>query len=172
MSLSTPTLTTLGTSLAPKTRATFRVRPATADNAIRPWFTGLSVTPRSIQNTATGTIHYAGSGWTTHRTSTAYGGSVRYATRAGRTAKVTLTGSAFALVSTKGRGMGKAEVSLDGKRVAVLDLYASSTKTRQIVWAVRFSAPGSHRLVLKVLGTKNRAATGRRVDLDGVLFLR
>jgi hypothetical protein len=67
--------------------------------------------------------------------------------------------------------MGKAEVWLDGKRVGVLDLYATSTKARQIVWAVRFSAPGTHRLKLKVLGTRNRAATGSRVELDGVLVL-
>jgi hypothetical protein len=172
LTLSKPTLTALGTSLAPNPRATFRAMPTTTGSAVGPWFPSASVTPRSIQDSATGTIRYAGTGWVASRTSTAYGGTLRYATRAGRTATATLTGISFAVVSTKGRGMGKAEVWLDGKRVAVLDLYASSTKARQVVWAIRFSASGKHTLQLKVLGSRNRAATGTRVDLDGMLVLQ
>jgi hypothetical protein len=172
MLLSRPTLTSLTTSVAPNVRATFRVMPSTTAGASGPWFTSPSVTARAVQDSATGTIRYAGSGWVASRTSTAYGGSLRYSTRAGRTATATLTGSSFALVSTKGRGMGKAEVWLDSKRVAILDLYSASTKARQVVWAVRFSASGTHKLLLKVLGTRNRGATGTRVDLDGLLVLQ
>jgi len=171
IALSRPTLTSSTASLASGGLTTFRVQPTTKIGATGPWFTSLGLTAGSVQNTDP-SIHYAGSGWTTSRTATAYGGSVRYATKSGRTVTVTLTGSSFALVSTMGRAKGKAEVWVDGKRVASLDLYASTTKVRQIVWSIRYATPGAHTVVLKVLGKKNAKATGTQVDLDGMLALK
>ena len=48
----------------------------------------------------------------------------------------------------------------------------ATSRARQIVWTVRFSTSGAHRVQLKVLGTRNRAATGTRVELDGLLVLK
>ncbi len=112
-----------------------------------------------------------GTGWVKTTAGSPYGGSLRYTSSAGRTARTTFTGKGIAWVSTRGRNRGKAEVWLDGKKVATISLYKSSTAVRQIVWSRSFGSSAKHTVVIKVLGTHASGATGNRVDFDAFLVL-
>jgi len=85
--------------------------------------------------------------------------------------KLTAVGSDFAIVSTKKPNRGRAAVLLDGKRVAIIDLYARRPQTRTIVYAASFPAAGRHTIALQATGTKSRPSKGKRVDLDAFLVL-
>jgi len=127
------------------------------------------VTASSAQDNG-GSVVFNGSGWKTLKTSAAYGGSLHYASSAGRTARLAFTGTQVALVSTEGKDRGKAQVLIDNTLVATLDLYAPSTRVRQIVFRSAVLTAGPHTITVKVLGTKRSKATGARVDLDGFLL--
>ena len=68
---------------------------------------------------------------------------------------------------------GKADVYLDGTRVATVDLYSASGQTRKVVFSRAGLDPSvSHTLEVRALGTKNAASKGKRVDVDAFVILR
>jgi hypothetical protein len=121
------------------------------------------ITPRASQNTSAG-ITYTGT-WSSQSSSSFLGGSTRYSTRAGARFNLSFTGRAIAFVSTKASNRGKAEIWVDGVKVATIDLRSSTTKYRQIVWQKSWSSSGPHTVSVKVLGTSGRP----RVDADAYL---
>ena len=99
-------------------------------------------------------------------TSTSYlGGSTRYSSRAGAKATFTFTGRSAAFVSTKAKTRGKVEVWVDGVKKATIDLYSSTTKYRQVVWAMSWPTSATHKIMIRVVGTAGRP----RVDVDAFL---
>ena len=80
----------------------------------------------------------------------------------------TFTGRSIAWVATKAKKHGKAYVYLDGKKVKTIDLRASRTKTRQVVFAKNFSSSKKHTIKVVVVGTKGRPT----VMSDGFVVLR
>ena len=67
---------------------------------------------------------------------------------------------------------GKAEVYLDGVKVATVDLYASSGQSRKVVFRRGGLDPSTtHTLEVRALGTKNAASSGTRVDVDAFVVL-
>lgn len=129
---------------------------------------------RLRQNTATTAqgLTYTGS-WASQSNANFSGGSVKYASSAGRSVQLTLAGvTDFAWVSTLGKDRGMANVYVDGVKKATVDLYAASTKYRQIVFTWDSGgAPGTHTIQIRVLGTKNTKSHGKRVDLDTFVAL-
>jgi Zn-dependent metalloprotease len=122
---------------------------------------------RAIQEAGgTPAVVYTGS-WATESSSNYFGGAARHAAAAGRRARVTL-GEVTDLgwVTTRGPNRGKAEVWVDGQKKATIDLYSATWKARQVVYAVNFGSPGTHTIEVRVLGTRNAASSGKRVDLD------
>ncbi len=86
---------------------------------------------------------------------------------------MTFTGSSVSWVSSRNTNRGKAEVWLDGARVAMVDLYASSFLPRRTVFARNgLSTSMPHTLEVRVLGTGNAGSTGTRVDADAFAILR
>jgi hypothetical protein len=81
----------------------------------------------------------------------------------------TFTGSSVGLVTVTGPSRGRFEVWLDGAKVATIDLYTAAISKRRVVWSTSGIATGIHTLQLRVLGTKNGASSGVRVDVDAVL---
>ena len=75
-----------------------------------------------------------------------------------------------AVVATKGKDRGKAGIYVDGVLKATVDLYSTTTKARQVVFAAALGA-GAHTVQVKVLGTKNASSKGKRVDLDAIVVL-
>jgi len=157
------------TTLAQTTSAAFGAQPTAAAGALGPWFTSLVVKP-AVRQDSSSTIAYGGT-WSKATSSAAFGGTLRYASAAGRTAATTATGSSFAWVSTLGKNRGMAQVFVDGVKVATISLYASASSGRRIVWSTRFATAGSHTVKIKVLGTHAAGATGNQVDFDAFLIL-
>ena len=72
----------------------------------------------------------------------------------------------FAWVATTGPDRGKAEVWIDGVKKKTIDLYALERADRQVVYAVSFASPGTHRIEIRPTGTRHVSSTGDRVDVD------
>jgi hypothetical protein len=111
-------------------------------------------------------VRYAGR-WTKVRASSASGGSLRYATAKSATATLTFDGRSVAWVTPRGTKFGKAKVLIDGVVVATVDLRATSTQSRRIVFARSWASSGRHTIRIKVLGTSGRP----RVNLDCFVVL-
>jgi hypothetical protein len=164
------TARTLGAAATPGTRYAYRVRATVEElEAVGTWITGKTFRALPRQNSA-GSVTYSGT-WRKATTATAYGGSLRYASTAGRTVTTRFTGYGVAWVSALGKTRGKAEVWLDGKRVATISLYAKTSAARRIVWWTPVTPSVTHKLVIKVLGTHAKGATGNRVDMDAFIVL-
>lgn len=157
--------TTLNVALAPGNTYQYRVRAIDRAGNIGTWSVGLTFTLTPAQEDDS-RVTYQGT-WQHGQTSTAYGGSLRFATAAGRTATFAFTGNSIAWVSTLGPNRGIAEVRLDGAFVATVDLFAPTTLNRRIAYALHGLSDGSHSLTVRVTGTQHADATGRRVDVDG-----
>lgn len=133
------------------------------------WAVGRGFVANAAQEN-NGAVVYTGA-WRPGALSGAYGGSVRHAETSGSKAIYSFTGAYVSWVSTRARNGGKAEVWLDGARVATVDLYADSTQTRQAVFT-RAVPDGAHKLEIRVLGTRNASSSGTRVDVDAFVVLR
>jgi hypothetical protein len=110
-------------------------------------------------------VSYAGP-WGTFATSVAWGGKLRFSKTRGASATIQFSGRGIGWVSTKSPARGKANVYLDGTFVATVDLWSSTSKYRQIVFA-REVADGNHSLRIVVVGTSGRP----EVNIDGFVVL-
>jgi hypothetical protein len=155
--------------VTPGTSVTLRLRALDAADNRSAWQVTAPVRATVTQETAR-SIRLTGT-WTSASLTGASGGRVRYARPSGRRATITVTGTSVALVSTRGRDRGKAQLWVDGVKLATIDLYAASTKPAQLVWATTL-APGRHTVELRTTGTKRAASRGTRVDLDAWMVLR
>jgi Pro-kumamolisin, activation domain len=107
------------------------------------------------------------SGWTRQTLSGANGGSVEYATAAGKTATLTFTGLQVAWMSTDGPTRGSATAKLDSGTAATVNTHTSSVATAEVVYVATAAANGSHKLVITVLGTSGHP----RIDVDAFVVL-
>lgn len=117
--------------------------------------------------TAAGTLGYTGS-WAVSKCGCALRGTQRYSTAKGAALSFTRTyankGQRLALVMAQGPGRGKADVFVDGSKVATLDTLAPQN-TNRVITFTRAMTAGKH--VVKVV---NQATAGRpRIDVDAVL---
>jgi hypothetical protein len=166
VTLPSPTATSVDVPLAPNGSYRFRLRATDNASNTSAWLTVGPKTLGMLQETSTA-ITYSGTFRRAALTG-ASGGYVRHASAAGRIAKLTFSGSSVAFVTTLAKARGKAEVWLDGTKVATLDLYAATTQKKRIAWAASLT-PGGHTLEIRVLGTKRAAATKATVDVDAFL---
>ena len=109
------------------------------------------------------------SAWRRRGATGAYDGHTTTSTRTGSRARFTFTGDQVALLATRGPGRGRVRITIDGRVVATVDLRASSTSMRRIVFA-RSVGTGTHTLEV----THIRRPDGRvgRVDIDGFVTTR
>ncbi|HSH22060.1 MAG TPA: HYR domain-containing protein, partial [Candidatus Caenarcaniphilales bacterium] len=112
-----------------------------------------------------------GGSWSSASNSNFFGGTVRHSTTAASSQSITRTGTDFAIVSTLGSNRGRADVYVDGVYKETIDLYSPTTTFRQVVYAISFPTAGTHTVELRVLGTKNAASSGTRVDFDAFLSM-
>ena len=144
----------------------FRVRAVDAAGNVGAWATGPRIAVSLVQQTSRA-IHYTGS-WATSSSASYSGGSVRRASARGASASFTFTGRGIGLVSTLAPSRGTVRIYLDGKYVTRVDLRASSTVYRAIVWQTTWSSSRTHTIRLIVDGTAGRP----RIDLDAFAVLR
>jgi CSLREA domain-containing protein len=149
----------------------YRVRAQDLSGNWSEWSYGQPFTLDPRQENGTG-VGYPSGSWATQSISGAYGGAVRYSSANGARASLAFTGRNVAWVAPKGPNRGRAEVWLDGTRVATVDLYSRTAQARRVVFARAVDPSRSHTLEVRVLGTKNASSTGRRVDIDAFVVLR
>ncbi|MFN8169255.1 MAG: hypothetical protein U0S36_10770 [Candidatus Nanopelagicales bacterium] len=118
---------------------------------------------RYVPESGSAAVRYA-KAWKAARSAGAVGSSVRRTTAARGKVSITVTGRSIGVLLQRGRANGRAAVYLDGRRVAVVNLRASSTSTR-IAWASSLSTSRSHTV------TVVNMARGTRLGFDGVVAI-
>ena len=107
--------------------------------------------------------------WEGLEATAASGGSYRRTNATGASVTVMFKGSTVAWVGVKSSRAGKADVMLDGTRVATVDLYAATTSYNTKLWTkTGLSTTATHTLVVKVLGTHRTGSAGSYVYVDAI----
>ena len=171
VSLPSATAVTKTLSLEPGKTYRFQVRAQDQAGNWSGWKQGPSFTVTVFQESDSA-IGYVGA-WNTQSLSSAYGGSLRYASTGGNSAQLTFSsGSNVAWVASKGKDHGLAEVWLDGAKVKTVDLYSSTAQWRKAVYAKsQLNTLASHTIEVRALGTKNASSSGTRVAVDAFVVL-
>jgi trimeric autotransporter adhesin len=167
--LSSPTATSAALGLPFGNAYQFRLRATDAASNTGLWATTPSSTLARKQEKASA-ITYTGT-WKRVALSGASGGYVKKSGNTGARATFSFSGRTIGWVSTLGPDRGKADVWLDGVKVATIDLYTPTSQKARLVWTSPTTGPGSHSLQIRVLGTRNASSTGVRIDLDCLLVL-
>jgi hypothetical protein len=148
---------TLGTS----TTYAFRVRAVDRAGRIGDWkavgaTSGWRVSDSSSYLGWTGT-------WSTASSSKYLDGKLHRSTATDSDVSFTFTGSSIGWVSPVSSSHGKAQVFIDGAYERTVDLYASSSASRRMVFAKSFGE-GRHTIRISVVGTSGHPA----VSVDGL----
>lgn len=138
----------------------YRVRAHDKAGNTGDYVDGPLVTPKLTQQTGSG-VTYGGT-WTTSSSSSASGGSTRYATKAGAWVQFSFTGRAVGLITPKGSSRGSAKVYVDGTYVGTTSEYRSSSQSRIVLFARNWGSSGSHTVKFVLTGTSGHA----RFDVD------
>jgi hypothetical protein len=107
-------------------------------------------------------------GWTQGNSIAGWsGGTAVQSTVAGATASFTFTGTSVRWIGSRGRGMGKASVSVDGGPAREVDLFARPNDEISTPIITFYElGEGQHTLTIRVTGEKNREATSNVVVVD------
>jgi hypothetical protein len=139
----------------------FRVNATDASDNTSDWATTPSFRVRRVQETSA-SVRYTGA-WKPVTDTTASGGSLRYATTTGSTARLTFTGRGVAWVSPKGATQGRARISIDGAYVTTVYLSIGPAGPRRVAFIRSWLGSGPHSMTI-------RQAAGR-VDIDAFVVL-
>ncbi|MFI1988819.1 N-acetylmuramoyl-L-alanine amidase [Actinoplanes sp. NPDC020271] len=104
--------------------------------------------------------------WATRKATGHLGGRALAATKKNTKLTYAFTGRSASLIFSRGTTTGKADIYLDGKKVATVDTKSGSTSYRQALWSKSFKA-GKHTVVVVVAGTSGRPA----VITDGLAYV-
>jgi N-acetylglucosamine-6-sulfatase len=144
-------------TIQPLGRANYRSRGTEVRvDAIQTGFTVEDNHPSMQYDSWKGWIHSTGSG-----------GSVRRSQAAGATVSFSFTGTEFTWLTARGPSAGRAQVTVDGKVVATIDLYK---KTKEMQYRQVFDGfkSATHVVQIKVLGKANPRSNGNEVLFDAV----
>nr|WP_296070037.1 N-acetylmuramoyl-L-alanine amidase [uncultured Actinoplanes sp.] len=107
-----------------------------------------------------------GGSWTTRSGGSYLSSRALAATKKGAKLTYTFTGRSAALMFSRGAATGKADILVDGRKVATVDTRATRTAYRQAIW-VRTMSAGKHTVAVVVAGTSGRPT----VVSDGLAYL-
>jgi hypothetical protein len=156
----TLTAPTIDRALAAEHTYAFRVRAFDKAGNIGAWATGPQV---HVARFSEGNVRVTyGGTWSTVASSVYWGGAAKKATATGATASITFTGRSVAWVARTGPDRCKAEIIIDGIKVATVDLYSATFQNQRVVWVGSWTSSVSRKVTVRVLGTSGRP----RVDLD------
>ncbi|HEX4402855.1 MAG TPA: hypothetical protein VHZ98_16155 [Galbitalea sp.] len=94
-------------------------------------------------------------------------GTANWSYSAGSTAELHFTGSQVDLRAVRDSDQGQMAVSVDGSIPLTVDDYAATRSASAVVWTSPALSPGTHVMVVTVLGTKNGSSSGTNIALDG-----
>jgi hypothetical protein len=153
-------------SLTFSTAYRYRVRAQDRAGNTGEYVDGPQVRPKLTQQTGTG-VTYSGT-WTSRSSSSASGGSTRYATKAGAWVQFSFTGRAVAVIAPKGASRGSVKAYVDGTYVGTVSAYRSSSQSRMVLFAQNWSSSGSHKVKLILTGTAGHP----RFDIDAFGYMQ
>jgi hypothetical protein len=130
-----------------------RVRAIDQAGKVGAWKTSSVAQVRRVDD-ASSVLRWS-SGWTVRSATGFLGGKAHRGQTRDVAVSYTFRGSSIAWVSAKSTDMGQAFVEIDGKYVATVDLKASSSQTRRVVFAKQLS-DGEHTIRIRVVGTSGR----------------
>jgi hypothetical protein len=104
--------------------------------------------------------------WRSRAVEGAIGGDERVSSKAGDRLALKVTGRSVAWVTSKGPQRGRADVYVDGKKVATVDLFAETLSPSRSVWATKLGLERAHRITIVNRSPKSRTAVG----LDTILL--
>jgi hypothetical protein len=119
-----------------------------------------------VQQTATSIVY--GGTWRTQLTTSASGGSLKFATTLKSSASYTFLGRSIGWVAWTGPYRGIANVYVDGVLAAKIDLRTSTNLPRRIVISRSWPVNGIHTIKLVLVGASGR----QRMDLDAFMLGR
>jgi subtilisin family serine protease len=121
----------------------------------------------SLYQEGTSLATYGGT-WSTVTTSSASGGRLRAASRAGASVTFRTSGRAMAVVGRLGPANGQAKVYVDGVYVRTVDFHRTTTRSRVVVFQRSWAASGTHTIKVVVVGTAGHP----KVEIDAFPVLR
>jgi hypothetical protein len=154
------TATSLTSTMKPGHTYRFKVRARDKAGNVSGWVRAATWRASLIQQSST-SVKYGGA-WATEPSSAYSGGSLRTASAAGASARLSFSGRAVAWVTTLRPDAGQVRVYIDGVLAATIDTRADATAARYVAFSRSWTSWGSHTIRLVVLGTADRP----RVDLD------
>jgi hypothetical protein len=145
----------------------YRITAIDAAGNAGPVRLGPAYRPTVYQSNTAATVYTTG--WGTSTSSAYSGGSTKYSSTAGKYATFTATNArSIAIVATKAASRGSFKVYVDGVYKATVSTYSATTRFRQLVYQFAWSAPGTHKVKVAIVGTSGHP----RVDLDAFVVLR
>jgi VCBS repeat-containing protein len=141
----------------------FRVRATDKRGNVGAWAYGPAFRVLRPQETS---ASFSGA-WTASSSASYSGGTVRSTATAGDAATFSATARTLAWVAVRGPGRGLAQVFIDGLLATTLDLSASSTIYRTVVFARTFATSASHTLRVVHVGSPTT-----KIDVDAFVVLR
>jgi hypothetical protein len=108
--------------------------------------------------------------WVTESPVHALGGSLKSVTGAGRVVQYQFTGTNLGWVATRTSTSGIARVFIDGNLAGEVNLKASSTQPRRIVFSVDGLTDGAHTVRIETLGTTGMRG-GSRFEVDAFVVI-
>jgi subtilisin family serine protease len=148
----------------PGRRYAYRVR-AKVGGTWRDWKSGAALVTLPFEPVSGVTLS---GNWSYSSSDKSYSEIPIYSTDAGARATLNFTGTSVAWIATRGPSRGRARVIVDGVHVTTIDLYASKTKHRQVVFSRSWDALGSHTIRIEVLGSPSSRP---RVDIDALVIV-
>lgn len=176
VSLPSATTTSITRSLAPGTYR-FRVRAQDRAGNWSAWNPGASFIVET-HGELSSSITYPVGAWPRNAVSGAFGGYVKHESVSGSKARFTIAGNSLAWVSTGANNRGRADVyevnpsSGALTKLATVDFYSSSQSVRRIVFTKTWATVATRTIEVRVLGAKNTASAGKRVDVDAFVRIR
>ncbi len=141
----------------------YRVRATDREGNVSGWRYSQTFKPAVFQESS-GLASYTGA-WLTYKTTGALGGAVKYTPTLGKKVAFTYTVYDLALVMTRTASSGSADIYVDGVLSTRINLRATKTTYRQLVYTKHFTTLGAHTIEIRPIGTG-------RVDIDGFAVLR
>jgi hypothetical protein len=130
-----------------------RVRAIDRAGQVGAWKTSPPVAGRRADD-ASSALRWSGS-WTTRSASGFIGGKAHRSHVRQSSVTYSFRGTSIAWIGARSSDLGQAWVDIDGKYVTTVNLYASSSRTRQILFA-RTLPDGDHTIRIRVVGTSGR----------------
>ena len=141
----------------------FRVRAIDKKNNVGAFATGPTFKPALYQETSA--VYSVP--WVAQTSSVYSGGHARATATAGQDATFTTTARTFTWIGVRGAARSTADVFVDGVLTAHLNLIASATTYRYVIYSITFPILASHAFQIVYTGPTNR-----RIDVDAFVVLR